>query len=85
MKNKNLKSLALNKTSISQFDQEKGGGPIGAPTLSTCSCYTCVIENCQASFPVCPPPQTQFCTVECQTLDCTFVTNCLTIFCGNLP
>jgi hypothetical protein len=88
MKKRKINSLALNKTKISQLDQQqqKGAGPFTTDqlTISTCTCVSCA-DTCQGSFVVCPPPETQFCTVDCQTLDCTFVANCETVFCTVLP
>ncbi|WP_046757500.1 hypothetical protein [Kordia jejudonensis] len=74
MKKKKLNSLRLNKQRISQLHDKKGGapGPIDVgQTLNACLTEFCAI----ISVLVCPPPQTQFCTVECVTLNCTFV-NC---------
>jgi hypothetical protein len=69
MKKKSLKSLSLNKQKISQLHDKTGGAP--APqTLDACLTEACAI----ISVLVCPPPETKFCTVECVTRDCTFIT-----------
>ncbi len=73
MKKKKLTSLALNKQKISQLHDKKGGlaTPIDVgQTLKGCLTEFCAI----ISVLVCPPPETQFCTVQCQTRDCTFIT-----------
>ena len=71
MKKKKLTSLVLNKQKISQLHKHKGGTtPIDVgQTLDTCFSELCVY----ISVLVCPPPETEFCTVECQTRDCTFI------------
>lgn len=69
MKKKNLKSFELNKQKISQLH---GGAetPIDVgQTLNACLTDFCAI----ISVLVCPPPETQFCTVQCVTRDCTFI------------
>jgi len=74
MKKKKLKSLGLNKQKISHLHEKNGGlqAPDNQITMSTCSCVTCRPTGCEVqSFIICPPPLTQFCTVECQTRDCT--------------
>jgi hypothetical protein len=48
MKKRNIKSLALNKSSISQLQNTIGGrlgGNTDGPTMSGCSCDSCN-ENC---------------------------------------
>lgn len=72
MKKKKITTLALNKRNISQLHQQKGGfaTPINVgQTLDACLTDFCAI----ISVLVCPPPNTEFCTVECQTQDCTFI------------
>ena len=72
MKKKKLNSLALNKQKISQLHEQKGGlaTPIDVGrTLDACLTDFCAI----ISVLVCPPTETIFCSVECQTRDCTFV------------
>jgi hypothetical protein len=71
MKKKKLNSLGLNKQKISQLHNKTGGAtPIDVgQTLDACLTEACAI----ISVLVCPPPETQFCTVECQTQGCTFI------------
>ena len=72
MKKKKMNSLLLNKQKISQLHAQKGGleNPIDVgQTLDACLTDFCAI----ISVLVCPPPETQFCTVQCQTRDCTFI------------
>lgn len=75
MKKKKLNSLRLNKQKISQLHDQKGGNEAFTTdqiTMSTCTCISC-LPNCQEpSVFICPPPITRFCTVDCQTLECTF-------------
>lgn len=77
MKKKNLKSLSLNKQKISQLHDKKGGNDpytTDQITMSTCSCITCGVPGCNTpSVIVCPPPPTQFCTIECVTQECSFI------------
>jgi hypothetical protein len=77
MKKKNVKSLSLNKRKVSQLHAQVGGNqqPFTTDqiTMSTCTCVSC-LPGCQdPSVLVCPPPQTQFCTIDCYTADCTFL------------
>jgi hypothetical protein len=79
MKKKKLNSLTLNKQKISQLHNKSGGAaaPSDQITMSTCSCVTCRPTGCQEpSFVVCPPPVTQFCTIDCVTRNCSFVITC---------
>ncbi|WP_430412422.1 hypothetical protein [Kordia sp.] len=72
MKKKKLNSLELNKRKISQLHSTNGGAatPIDVgQTIKTCLTEFCAI----ISVLVCPPPITQFCSVECVTRDCTFI------------
>ena len=75
MKKKNLKSLSLNKQKISQLHDQKGGNdPFTTDqiTMSTCTCVSC-LPGCQdPSVLICPPPETQFCTIDCYTAFCSF-------------
>lgn len=72
MKKKKLNSLALNKQKISQLHKYKGGAdPIGVGQTLDAACFSDLCKY--ISVFVCPPPETQFCTVECQTQNCTFV------------
>ncbi|PTX58946.1 hypothetical protein C8N46_11115 [Kordia periserrulae] len=74
MKKKKLTSLTLNKQKISQLHELKGGEtPVSVVPTYDDACFS---DFCKyVSIFVCPPPETEFCTVECQTQDCTFV-NC---------
>lgn len=68
MKKKKLNSLKLNKQKVSQLEDKHGG--LGVPaTLKACLTDFCAIE----SVIICQPPVTQFCSVQCVTLDCTFI------------
>ncbi|MEM6720179.1 MAG: hypothetical protein AAF611_12715 [Bacteroidota bacterium] len=68
MKKRKLNSLELNKQKISQL-HNKTGGADAPKTLNDCLTDFCAI----ISVIVCPPPETQFCTVECLTRGCTFI------------
>ncbi|MEM6686932.1 MAG: hypothetical protein AAF617_14215 [Bacteroidota bacterium] len=76
MKKKNLKSLTLNKRSISQLHGQKGGDDAFTTdqiTMSTCTCVSCLPTGCnEPSAVICPPPFTRFCTIDCVTRDCSF-------------
>lgn len=73
MKKRKINLLDLNKQKISQLHKQKGGAdPVGVgQTWDACFSELCKYE----SVFVCQPPETEFCTVECQTQICTFV-NC---------
>jgi len=77
MKKKKLKSLSLNKQKISQLHEQTGGtGPFttDAPTMSTCTCVSCLPGQC--GLPTlfgCPPRPTDLCTIDC-TMDCSIFT-----------
>lgn len=65
MKKKNLKSLALNKTRISELQAGKGGlnNTSGCITASGCSCFSCRPTACGGhSYFICPPLPTEECT-----------------------
>ncbi|MEM6720177.1 MAG: hypothetical protein AAF611_12705 [Bacteroidota bacterium] len=80
MKKKKLKSLSLNKQKVSQLHNQKGGNQSFTTdeiTMSTCTCVSCLPTNCQIpSVVICPPPITKFCTIDCQTRDCSFAIVC---------
>ncbi|WP_298517507.1 hypothetical protein [uncultured Kordia sp.] len=77
MKKKKLTSLSLNKQKISQLDGQTGGtGPFttNVPTMSTCTCVSCLPGQCGPdTFLGCPPQPTLLCTIDC-TVDCSFFT-----------
>lgn len=66
MKKKNLKSLRLNKKSISKINNQKIVGGTGISFI-TCPFYFCVSDECPSAVrpPICLVRETEYDTCEC--------------------
>ena len=77
MKKKKLKSLALNKTKISELDGKNGGAYNTGDciTASGCSCFSCRPTTCgYESVVICPPLPTELCSIDCSIITCPIPT-----------
>jgi len=66
MKKKNLKSLKLNKNSISKINNQEIVGGTG-PSFHTCPYYFCISEDCTSAVlpPHCLVRESEFDTCGC--------------------